>query len=607
MKPREINILLKTLFVVFLLIAVFAASFSTSIIPDTWSHLANGKELVKKIGFPGADRFSYAEKSEWDYSTWLFDIFLYSVVFNVGPFNIYFFKMILFILILFVLFLVVFRRQEGKYISIVLPVCLFAFFILETYLKYTPQIFALLFLSYFLYVLERRPRKRNKGLYYSLPLITLLWSNIDVYPLISIFVILIYWGFRLLEIIEEPAKKEIYDFKLFLFAFLFSLFAVLLNPYLYKNTLFFINKLINNNWFAGYSFDLKGIKEMSLFYLYFLIIIFVLLYDVKGADVGRHGEFVKDVILLTVFGILAAKSTEFIPFFLLISIPILSYYIYLIFRWDIVWIRQWTEADLLKIKNPLYVFLILFLVLFSIFKLTKSEKQNYPTGAINYISSVEVPKNIFVPAQWAGFFEYFLYPEYKIMYDPVRKFKSTTKNDYLDIYNWDTDNTQILDKYSINTFLLDYNAPCVMRLKQDNRYNVAYFDDISVLFVNNEKTNRFFKSIKLFDKKFFDETNTKEAIAELENFTEEFPSEKAIMLLAKLYANIDKNKAIDYLIYITEKYPDYYSLLNYKAKLYYEVGDYENARETFSQSKKIGAEEEAILKDIKLKMNQTKL
>ncbi|MCX8094042.1 MAG: hypothetical protein N3E50_07760, partial [Candidatus Goldbacteria bacterium] len=355
MKPKEISILLKILFVIFLLIAIFTASFSTFITPDTWSHLANGKELVKKFGLPGYDRFSFTEKSEWNYTTWLFDIFLYSMIFNIGPFNIYFIKFILFVLLIFVLFLVIFRRQEGKYISAVLPAGLFALFILEPFLKYTPRFFALLFLSYFLYVLERRPRKRNKLLYYSLPLITLLWSNMDTYALISIFLILIYWGYRFLEAIEEPAKKEIYDFKLFVYIFLLTLVAVFLNPYLYKNSWLFIKQIVSNKWFNGYSFDLRGIKEMLLFYLYFIIIIVVLLYDIKGADVGRHGEFVKDVTLLTVFGILAAKSYEFIPFFILISIPIFLYYIYLIFRWDIVWQRQWTEADLLKVKNPLYV------------------------------------------------------------------------------------------------------------------------------------------------------------------------------------------------------------------------------------------------------------
>ncbi len=607
MKPGEAGVLLKTLFVIFLLFTIFAVSFSTSIVPDVWSHLANGKELVKKFGFPGYDRFSFAEKSQWDYSTWLFDVFLYSTIYNVGAFNLYIFKFILLSLILFVLFLVIFRRQEGKYISIVLPVCLFALFIMEPFLKYTPILFTLLFLSYFLYVLERRPRKRNKGLYYSIPLITLLWSNIDVNSVISIFIILIYLGYRFLETTEDYAKKELYDLKMFLFVFLLTVVAVFLNPYLYKNVLSFINNLISNKWFSGYSFNLQGIKEMALFYLYSIIIIVVLLYDIKGADVGRHSEFVKDVALLTVFGMLAAKSKEFIPFFLLISIPVFSYYIYLIFRWDIVWARQWTEADLLKVKNPLYVFLILILILFSLIKLSKPVEQNYPAGAVNYISSVEVPKNLFVPSQWAGFVEYFLYPEYKIMYDPVRNYKRTTENDYFDIYNWNKDNIGVMEKYAINSFLLNYDAPGINLINQEKKYNISYFDDISILFVNNEKTDRFFKFINPLDEKFYDETNTRGAMAELENFSEEYPSEKAFLLLAKLYADIDKNKAIDFLIYTTEKYPSYYLLTNYKAKLYYEVGDYENARETLSQSKKIGTEESAILKELKIKAGQTKL
>nr|MBP7793301.1 tetratricopeptide repeat protein [Candidatus Goldiibacteriota bacterium] len=445
------------------------------------------------------------------------------------------------------------------------------------------------------------------GLYYSLPVITLLWSNVDVCSIISIFILLIYIGYRLLETIEEPAKKEVYDFKLFLIVFLLTLAAVFINPSLHKNSWFFINEMFSNKWFTGYSFDLRGIKEMAPLYLYVLILILVMFYDVKGADVGRHGEFVKDVVLLIVPGILAAKHVKFIPIFLLISIPIFSYYVYLIFKWDVVWLHKWTEADLLRVKNPIYVFLLIILVLFSFDRLNKPKGQNYPMGAINYVSSVEVPKNVFVPSHWSGFFEYFLYPEYKIMLDTVRKHKQTTENDYLDIYNCNKDNPVVAEKYGINSFLLDYDAPVVNCLKQDGRYAVAYFDDVSVLFVNNEKTSRFFKAIKPFDEKFYDEKKIREAVAELENFSEEHPSEKSILLLAKLYSAVDKNKAIDYLVYVIEQYPGYYLLQNYLAKIYYEVGDFENAKEILTRSKKTGPEEAAILKDIKLKTGQTKL
>jgi hypothetical protein len=601
MKPREIGIMLKSLFVIALLLAVFAASSGTFLAPDAWGHMARGRELVRDMGMPDKNSYSFAGAEKWDYSSWLFDAFIFSLATSAGTENLYLFKFFMLLLTLLMLYLVIYKRQQGKYVTIALPAALLGAYLLEPYFAVMPQVFSLLFISYFLYVLERRPRKRNKILYYSLPFMALLWSNINLSALAGVAMMIIYLGFRFLETLEEPEKKETYDFKLFFISIAATVLASLLNPAHIYGAIAFVKQFMAGSWFAGYSFTKAGISGMFLFYVYAGIMLLTMLYDIKGADVGRRAEFVKDAVLAALFFAAALRNSAFIPWFIIVSIPALCFYIYLIFRWDFVWPRQWTEADLMNIKNGFYFILVPLVFLYSGLKITAKHINPYPSGPVTYITGTQIPKNIYTEQQWAGFMEYYLYPDYQVMCDPAMEQAGNIEQDYNTIFYGDKEYRETAAKYNINSYLLDMGSPAVQYLKGPS-YAAAYFDDRNIIFVNRAKTGRYFRYINPLEDNFFDRSNTLNALAELEPFSEEFPSEKAQLMVAKIYASGDASRAIDYLTYMIEKFPDSYKLYNYKGKLLYDAGDYENAYEVLTASRAHGPGEEAMLKDSGLKL-----
>ncbi|HRU38804.1 MAG TPA: hypothetical protein P5511_02920 [Candidatus Goldiibacteriota bacterium] len=602
MRPKAVETIMKALFVLFFLSAVFAASAGRFVTSETFGHAANGRELMAKAGFPGSMEFSYAGSTAWDYTGWLFDVFAHSSIFLLGA-SAWLIRPALLLFVFFGLYLVVYKRQQGKYITVTLLLSLFGAYLLERGFEFGPGAFALIFTAYFMYVLERKPRKRNKALYLSLPAMALLWSNMHYTAVAAVVLCLVYIIYRLVERSEEEAKKEEYDMRLLFTASLATAVAVLLNPGLYAGAAEAAKELFSSPWLEGYSFGRRGIREIFPFLVYACLVATLLAYNiVKGADVGRRAELIKDSLLLAVFAAAAARNAVFKPFFLVVSIPVAAYYSYLIFRWDFVWPKQWAEADLTRIKNRLYAIMIPVLAFCTAsYAVKERPAAPYPAGAAAYISGTQVPVNIFSEARWAGYMKYMLYPEYKVLYDPSSRNPASAAEDYGIIYNGDRGWKEALEKNSVSTAVLDLKAPSLVKFNEAG-FKTAYFDDNYAVLVDAKKTGRYFKNVSPLEENFFDAANTLNALSELEQFSEEFPSERALLLTAKIYAASGKSRAIDYLSYMIDRYPVYYGLYNLKAGLLYEAGDYENAYETLKNSKKRGPEEEAALKDLRIRL-----
>lgn len=238
--------------------------------------------------------------------------------------------------------------------------------------------------------------------------------------------------------------------------------------------------------------------------------------------------------------------------------------------------------------------------LYAGFQIAAKQAAPYLSGAVSYISGTAMPKNIFAEKQWSGFLEYYLYPDYQVMCDPAMMQSSGVTADYDAIASGGGGCLETAAKYGINSFLLDMKSPAAQYLKGPG-YAVAYFDDRDIIFVDRSRTGRYFRYINPLGNDF-DRANTVSALSEIEPFSEDFPSERAQLMTAKIYACGDKSRAIDYLSDMIDKFPANYKLYNYKGRLLYEAGDYENAREALSASKERGTEEDEMLKDSVLKL-----
>jgi len=603
---RERNAVLLIIFTLAVVFSVYAVSTGGLIGPDTWWHMSSGREIIKNTGVPETDTFSYTGTPAWYTHEWLFDVFIYSLVRLAGPENLKFFKFFMVFIMAFISFLVIYKRQKGKYITEVMIFVLPALFLVAPYLTLRPHLFSFVFILYFLYVLESRPSKRNRNLYFSLPVITLLWVNIHAAAFIGVVLTVIYLLYYWSTAIEVPERKEQYFFRMMLIAAGGVIAASTISPLGIKGIYFFAEDMGLKKYIMEWqhSFKIRSPEEARyfvIFYIYSAVLLFALLYNSKGANVGRRSEFVKDLLVVLLFGAASFIYRKNIPVFVILSFPVLCYYFYLIFRWDVVWARQWTERNLQKFNLALLPVLIAVLSAYGIYKLNFKDKYYFPEGAAAYIGSTDIPKNLFHPFEWGGYLEYLLYPEYKIMVNGRINAPFDVVREQSGLFYGRDGYEGIISKYSINSFLLPSYAPLIDDLVESG-YGVGYFDDKVYLFVNSGMTDRYFRHVNPVNMNdFYDGKNLNGAIEELAIFLEKNPSQKGSLMLSMLYEKRNTEEAFTYIEDTLDDFPGYDALRNFLGMIYYNEKSFDRAVEVWEESEKVSPEIRKLMDSIKAK------
>jgi hypothetical protein len=601
---RLVNIF-KAVFVVAVLAALFFASSGSYTDPSTWRHALMGKEFMKDMNFPAGDNLSYAGGAKWDRSAWVFDIFTYAAAFIAGMARLKYLKLIFFILIAGMMFMTAFKKQSGKYLTITTGVGLFGLILIDYYLKISPSAFSMLFAAYFVFVLEQEPSKRSDFLYYSLPFISIFWANMDTTAAAGPLLILVYVVYYIIDMMEVPEKKEKYNSPAILIALLLSSAATLLSPSFTRAYTVLINHF-SGGAAAWLTFVRTGPAEKlqaALLAVYLLILIFVIIMNERGPEKGKKAELVRDATLTAVFIALCAADMSYVPVFLAVSVPIAMYYTYLIFRWGFVWPRKWTETDMVRIKNLTYIILIPLVAAYCLYKYMEPKSSIYPDKAIAYIMNAKPAKNLFVPVQWTGYTGYYL-PAYKFLWDGNQQRPEDVKREYEIITKGSLEISPIIERHSINTFLLPSGWPLNEKLKSLG-FKTAYFDDESTVLVNPSSGADYFKYIAPgASTDFYDRANYVTALAEAAGFAEKYPSQAAHKMAAALYMEKDRKKAIDYLENTINDFPQEDGLNAELGKAYYDEGEYESAIEAFEEVKEPDAAIKQQMKAAKLKLNR---
>ncbi len=607
MDSKRLSIALKVIFGVVFAAALFAASYNSFLSPETFRHAALGKEFLKDLGFPKADNFSYAGPASWDRSSWLFDFFIYSLCYLGGVDNLVYLKFFLFALFTGVLFLIIYKKQQGKYISITIPIGVLVLWMLDNYFKIIPPIFSYVFTMYFIFVLEQEPTKRNSMLYYTLPFIALFWANTSSTAPAAAALTLVYLLYYIADSYEMPERREKYNSPAILIAFAGVLGATFLSPD-------FTGAYIN--LYEGFKTGFGSWKEaimngggaewiqLLFFFLYMIGALVILFFNERGADVGRKSELIKDIAVVVLLLAASYSDRGYVPVFISATLPLLMYYAYLIFRWNIVWPLQWTEKNLLRVKNTTYLILIPLVIAFIVVRITGAVKQDYPQEAKNYLLANKIATNLFVEPEWTGFAEYYLYPAYQVMSDANKSRDGQLKREYDLVASTDMTITPILIKYGINSFLVKSGSRLAGKMASMG-YKTAYFDGQNEVLVNPEQAKEYFKFINTNNgDDFYDKNNLGPSLKEMLAFAEKYPSVKAHLMAAKLYAAVNRKRAKAYLEETISNFESEYPLYNYLGKIYFDEGEYVSAMEVWEQSKEVDVKTAQLMKAAKKRLER---
>ncbi|HDT15580.1 MAG TPA: hypothetical protein ENN55_05155, partial [Firmicutes bacterium] len=155
-KQRIENYILKGVFLFLVVVSVFALNAAAPAESGEWKYAVNGREIFNEGFFPEKEKFSYAYEADFEKKSWLFAVFSHSVFRILGENNVYIARFVMIMILFSALFMTVYKRQQGKYVSVIIPAALTGFYLLAVKTGMTPETISYIFLAYVIYIFEHQ-------------------------------------------------------------------------------------------------------------------------------------------------------------------------------------------------------------------------------------------------------------------------------------------------------------------------------------------------------------------------------------------------------------------------------------------------------------------
>src|SRR6185369_15312169 len=344
-----------------------------------------------------------------------------------------------------------------------------------------PQMLTLLLASVYIVLLERFDRKR---VWWLVPLM-LLWVNLHAGWALGLALISFY-------IVRAVLDGEWNDRKQLVIVLLICTAVVPLNP----------------NGFHMFTYPYETLTSPSMaafiqewaspdFHKGMYLPLAILLLSTFAAMAispkrARAGEIF--LVLITALG--ALRSVRHIPIFSLFAAPVLAKHLWAIAK-DRGWDKLLTgdEPRPNGIKLLINVILLLAPLALGVSRVWHfaSHERDYvmirnPVAAVEFLKSHRLPGPIYNRYGWGGYLIYQLYPEYRVYIDGRADvygdaFFTEAMQVYDGVGNW----KEPLDRYSIQTVIIDPNVALSTALSNDNGWSKVYEDDQAVIFTRPSK------------------------------------------------------------------------------------------------------------------------
>ncbi len=409
------------------------AFFYFDVSSDLWWHISSGKQIISNKVLPEIDNFYCVGEYKWYNHEWLFDVISFLIYNKTGKYGIKIFYYLIFVI---TIFLILFNSYflSLKNIDSAFIITSLSLFFLLPFTEERPQLFTILFFSFFIYFCANKFNNINFIWLFLLGILFLIWVNIHYTVTAAIYVLLIYTIF---------SGKNLKGLLLNIFFILVLIFISALNPDGIKIFNFFSKDL----WLKQYIREWQGLLKFSdlnfLIYqiVYFLTGIFITIYIIKKYNNISKIDVLKQFFILFPFFISGIFSKKIILFFA-ISFPIIS-----IFFSDI------------KIKKMTFILLYILFILISFLSLSNKVNINYPYNIIKNIKTKIYNECIFSSFEIGGFVEFFSYPENKVFLNGRLNAKKEILYDYSAIYHCEENFKDVIKKYNLKIFLIDRNSP----------------------------------------------------------------------------------------------------------------------------------------------------
>jgi len=463
--------------VLFTMLFVLAVRQSVSIDPDLWWHLKAGQQIIDTRSIPHTDDYSFTKQgSEWVAHEWLSEVIMDAIYRVTGLTGL----VTIFSLIIVIALWLTYRRCEGRPYAASIAIVLGAAASFPLF-GVRPQMLTLLLASIYIVLLEQLDKRR---IWWLAPLM-LLWVNLHAGFALGLALIGLY-------IVRAVLDGEWSHIRPLVIVLLVCTAVVPLNP----------------NGFRMFSYPYETLTSPSMaafiqewaspdFHKATYLPLAILLLSTFAAMAlsptrPRLGEIF--LVLITALG--ALRSVRHIPIFSLFAVPVFAKHL-----WAIAKDRDWdklltgAEARPTGLKLLINIILLLAPVALAVTRVwdfaahqRKYESIRNPVAAVEFLKSQRLPGPIYNRYGWGGYLIYQLYPEYRVYIDGRADvygdaFFTEAMQMYDGVGNW----KEPLDRYGIQTVIIDTNVALSTLLRSDNEWSKVYEDNQAVIFTRSSK------------------------------------------------------------------------------------------------------------------------
>jgi hypothetical protein len=458
--------------VLFTMLFVLAVRQSVSIDPDLWWHLKAGQQIIDTRSIPHTDDYSFTKQgSEWVAHEWLSEVIMQGIYRITGLTGL----VTIFSLIIIIALWLTYRRCEGQPYAASIAIVLAAAASFPLF-GVRPQMLTLLLASIYIVLLERLDKRR---IWWLVPLM-LLWVNLHAGFALGLALIGLY-------IVRAVLDGEWNQIRPLLIVLLVCTAVVPLNPNGFRMFSYPYETLTSPSM-AAFIQEWASPNFHQTTYLP-LAILLLSTFAVMALSPTRPrlGEIF--LVLITALG--ALRSVRHIPIFSLFAAPVLAKHLWAVAK-DRGWDKLLTgeEAPPNGVKLLINIILLLAPLALAVTRVWDfASHQRYyesirnPVAAVEFLKSQRLPGPIYNRYGWGGYLIYHLYPEYRVYIDGRADvygdaFFTETMQVYDGVGNW----KEPLDRYGIQTVIIDPNVALSTLLRSDNEWSKAYEDDQAVIF-----------------------------------------------------------------------------------------------------------------------------
>jgi hypothetical protein len=457
---------------------------------DLWYHLTTGRYILDTGSIPDTSYFSFlSPPREWINYFWLFQVLVYKVFSLSGYQGLIILRTIVYLVLVALIFMYLLKNVKDNrlFAFFVIVFIIYFLFMIPRYFVVRPHILAYLSVVIFLYVLEFKP---DRTLF--LPLVALI--SINLYGVMYPVIILICVAYLIESYVRRIKKKAPFDRKAMLFTIpvVISMCAIFATPHgrsllavPFTPTAFssqYVTELEKLGIERLLSFNMESLAptQVSLFNLLLFIAAVSFITALLKKDLR-----ISHLIMFTGGLFLLSRGIRFIFYFSLLAMPL---------------IKAHPPVTLLKENRKIYSLpalcaaVVMLIMPYTFLSHTFANRpaypvsyKNLPTGVVTFLKHIKTGGTVLNNPSVGGFYEWELYPDYKIFMDMKVALLFSDKDYYTAV-------SSVRNEEVFRNVVFKYNPSFVTAPLKNPTFSLfaykfpdyvpVFFDDVEALYVN---------------------------------------------------------------------------------------------------------------------------